>query len=80
MHADDTSIFIQHKDSNSTFKYAQMEVNSVAHWLSAKKLSLNIGKTKYTFFFIRTRGSFFAQNLRTILALAEEQSLKFWVK
>jgi len=29
---------------------------------------------------IRSRGSFFAQNLRTIPASAEEQSLKFWVK
>jgi len=28
-------------------------------------------------FFIRTRTSFFAQNLRTIPASAEEQSLKF---
>jgi len=38
----------------------------------------------YTFFyknnFIRTRGSFFDQNSRTIPASAEEQSLKFWVK
>jgi len=35
----------------------------------------------YTFFyknnFIRTRGSVFAQNVRTIPASAEEQSLKF---
>jgi len=35
----------------------------------------------YTFFyknnFIRTRGLFFAQSLRTIPASAEEQSLKF---
>jgi len=50
MYADDTSIFIQHKNINSTFKYAQMEVNSVAHWLSANKLSLNIDKTKYILF------------------------------
>jgi len=30
-----------------------------------------------TLFFIRTRGLFFAQNLRTIPTSAEEQSLKF---
>jgi len=30
-----------------------------------------------TLFFIRTRGSFFAQNLKTIPASAEEPSLKF---
>jgi len=35
--------------------------------------------TVYYTFFIRTRGSFFAQNLRTIPASEEEeQSLKFW--
>jgi len=32
---------------------------------------------KYYTVFIRTRGSFFAQNLRTIPASAVEESLKF---
>jgi len=47
-------------------------------------VNLFIYLVNYTFFyknnFIRTRGSFVAQNLRTIPASAKEQSLKFSVK
>jgi len=50
MYADDTNIFIQHKDIKNVFRYAQHEMNSVADWLTANKLTLNIDKTKYILF------------------------------
>jgi len=50
MYADDTNNFIQHKDIKNVFCYAQYEMNSVADWLAANKLTLNIDKTKYILF------------------------------
>jgi len=43
-------------------------VHTCVNWASVAHVLLH--------FFIRTRGSFFAENLRTIPASAEEQSLK----
>jgi len=34
MHADDTNIFIQHKDIKNVFRYAHHEMKSVADWLT----------------------------------------------
>ena len=51
MYADDTNVSIKEKNINTvTYAPAQNELINVAKWLSAKKLTLNINKTKYIMF------------------------------
>ena len=44
--ADDISIFFSHKDNPDAEKIINMELRKVSDWLSANKLSLNVGKSK----------------------------------
>jgi hypothetical protein len=48
--ADDTNLFYAHNDINILFKSVNKELINLTEWFSANKLSLNIAKTKYTFF------------------------------
>ena len=50
MFADDTNIFIKHKQIDIVYDQAQCELHNIASWLSANRLSLNADKTKYTIF------------------------------
>ena len=51
--ADDTNIFIFHKNKSTLFNIAKTELASLENWLLANKLSLSIGinkETKFSFF------------------------------
>jgi len=65
----------------SDFTHADFSYESRRYVTVARKLRTTGAKCCTLFFyknnFIKTRGSFFAQYLRTISASAEEQSLKF---
>ena len=50
MFADDTNLFSSHSNIKDLFNNVNIELNKVAVWFKANKLSLNEGKTKYTFF------------------------------
>ena len=50
MFADDTNIFIKHKQIDIVYDQAQCELHNIATWLSANRLSLNTDQTKYTMF------------------------------
>ena len=50
MYADDTNIFLHHKNINALYDVAQKELVLVTNWLSANKLTLNINKTKFIVF------------------------------
>jgi len=45
-YADDTSIFLHHKDLNILLKNAQIDIENMSNWLVANKHTLNIEKTK----------------------------------
>ena len=45
--ADDTTIYASSRDIQSLFRVMNLNLNSVADWFRANKLSLNVGKTKY---------------------------------
>jgi hypothetical protein len=48
--ADDTTVYLSDPDSTKLMKEADAEINLLFDWLCANKLSLNIGKTKYSLF------------------------------
>ena len=48
--ADDTNLFFSHSDINILFEKMKKELTNVSNWLSANKVSLNVKKTKYSFF------------------------------
>ena len=50
MFADDTNLFFNHKDIKHLFTVVNNELANIKDWFTANKLSLNVGKTKYSFF------------------------------
>ena len=50
MFADDTNIFFSHKDIKLLFETVNCELANIHEWFNANKLSLNVKKTKYSFF------------------------------
>ena len=50
MFADDTNLSFNHKDIKHLFTVANNELVNIKDWLTANKLSLNVEKTKYSFF------------------------------
>ena len=55
MFADDTSLFYSHKDINPLFLKVNKELHKINQWFIYNKLSLNIRKTKYSFFHKRSK-------------------------
>ena len=49
MFADDTNLFPSHGNIKDFFNNVNLKLNEIAVWFKANKLSLNEGKTKYTF-------------------------------
>ena len=50
MFADDTNLFFLHSDINILFEKMNEELTNINKWFDANKLSLNVKKTKYSFF------------------------------
>ena len=50
MFADDTNLFISANNIKELFRIMNKELKSIQNWFNANKLSLNAGKTKYSFF------------------------------
>ena len=50
MFADDTNIFYEHKSIIKIFATVNEELINISDWFMANKLSLNVGKTKYSLF------------------------------
>ena len=50
MYADDTKLFLTHKDISNLFKTANLESEIIIQWFISNKLSPNVSKTKYSFF------------------------------
>ena len=50
MFADDTNLFYSHHDIKTLFSPVNEELEKLGDWFIANRLSLNIKKTKYTFF------------------------------
>ena len=50
MFVDDTNLFYSHQNISSLFMTVNNELDKIGEWFKANKLSLNVKKTKYTFF------------------------------
>ena len=50
MFADDTDFFFEHSNINTLFKTVNDELIKINEWFSANKLSLNVGKIKFSLF------------------------------
>ena len=50
MCADDTNLFLTHKDISYLFETANLQVERINQWFISNKLSLNVSKTKQSFF------------------------------
>ena len=50
MFADDTNLFYNHKNIHCLFSDVNKELTNINKWFVAKKLSLNVAKTKYSSF------------------------------
>ena len=48
--ADDTNLFLSHKNKSELQELLNKELHNVDHWFKANKLSLNISKTNYIVF------------------------------
>ena len=46
MFADDTNLFLSHKNINKFFASMNKELENVSTWFKSNKLSLNVEKTK----------------------------------
>ena len=81
MFADDTNLFLSHKDINTLFANMNKELRKIATWFKANKLSLNIGKTKWSLFHPSSKKRFLTRNLPRLyidnLAIKRESVTKF---
>ncbi len=70
MFADDTSAFKSGKCLNTLMNEMNLEINKLAVWFRANKMSVNVAKTKYIIF--RTRGKFIDINTEPLIYDANE--------
>ena len=55
MYADDTNLFLTHKDIRYLFETTNLQLVKISQWVVSNKLSLNVSKTKYSFFHKRSK-------------------------
>ena len=66
---DDTNLFSSHSNIKDLFNNVNLGLNKIDVWFKANKLSLNEGKTKYTFFRkFRQKDNIPRQDIRAIYA------------
>ena len=50
MYADDTNLFVTHKDISYLLETANLQLKRINQWFISSKMSLDVSKTKYSFF------------------------------
>ena len=50
MYVDDTNLFLRHEDISYLSETANLQLEIINQWFISNKLSLNVSKTKYSFF------------------------------
>ena len=58
MFADDTNLFLSGINVDDLFSDMNCELNKISLWFKANKLSLNLAKTKYSYFIQPQREDF----------------------
>ena len=63
MFADDANLFLSNKDINKLFNDINTELQKMSIWFKANQLSLNLTKTKWTYFHSQKKKRLFANDL-----------------
>ena len=64
LYADDTNVFLSHKNLESLISQAQVEMENVTQWFRANKLQINKSKTKFMIFNFNERNIKIPLNLK----------------
>ena len=67
MFADDTNLFLSHKNIDTLFAVMNVELENVSTWFKSNKLSLNVDKTKWSLFHPLSKRQFLPQTLPNLL-------------
>ena len=67
MFADDTNLFLSHKNIDTLFAIMNVELENVSTWFKSNKLSLNVDKTKWSLFHPLSKRQFLPQTLPNLL-------------
>ena len=59
MFADDTNLFLSHKNIDTLFAIMNVELENVSMWFKSIKLYLNVDKTKWSLFHPLSKIQFF---------------------
>ena len=81
MFVDDINLFFSHSDINLLFGKMNKELTNVSNWFNANKLSLNVKKTKFSFFHKSSKKDNIPLRLPDLningLTIERESSIKF---
>ena len=81
MFAVDTNLFFNHKDIKHLFTVVNKELVNIKDWFAANKLSLNVEKTKYSFFHKPSKKDniplFLPKLITNNYEIQREESIKF---
>ena len=67
MFADDTNLFLSHKNIDTLFDSMNVELANVSTWFKSNKLSLNVDKTKWLLFHPLSKRQLLPQTLPNLL-------------
>ena len=67
MFADDTNLFLSHKNIDTLFAIMNVELENVSTWFKSNKLSLNVNKNKWSLFHPLSKRQFLPQTLPNLL-------------
>ena len=67
MFADDTNLFLSHKNIDTLFAIINVELENVSTWFKSNKLSLNVNKTKWSLFHPLSKRQFLPQTMPNLV-------------
>ena len=78
MFADDTNLFLFHKNIDTPFAIMNVGLENVSTWFKSNKLSLNVNKAKWSLFHPLSKRQFLPQSLPNLLIEDIYESLKYF--
>ena len=76
MFADDTNLFNSHKNIHCLFSDANKELTNINEWFVTNKLSLNVGKTKCSFFYKPSKKEYISLHVPNLTFNHQEENKK----
>ena len=73
--ADDTNLFLSHRDAYTLYNTMNQELKNITTWLSTNKLSLNVNKTHFMIF--KTKNRTFSQRMSITIDGQQIEQVKY---